>query len=111
MAQDAHGAGSRETGVGSFGLQVLLVALAVLFAATVIVTWWFRDQAAQWDDAVRPLPLGLWLTSLALVGVSAAVETAARAAARPASFGSRAVTFLGLAGLCMLIFQIGRAHV
>lgn len=100
MAHDAQGAGSRDAGVGSFGLQVLLVALAVLFAATVIVTWWFRDEAPQWEQAVRPLPLGLILATAALAGLSALVELAARRAAQPA----RAARLTSVAAVCLLLF-------
>lgn len=99
------GAGSRDAGVGAFGLQLLLVALAVLFAATLIATWFFRDAAAQWGTAVPSLPLGLFLTSGVLVILSWLVESAARAAAKPA----RAASLLALGGLCALIFLAGQA--
>ncbi len=103
-ASAAHGAGPRETGVGSFGLQILLVALAVLFASTVIATWYFRDQAAQWGSAVPSLPAGLLITTALLGVLSALVETAARAADRP----KRAAGLLAAAGACALLFLVGQ---
>ncbi len=104
MSSSAQEADPRDPGIGFFGLQILLVALAVLFASTVIVTWYFRDAAAQWGTAVTRLPAGLWLTSAVLVALSALVEAAARATARPA----RAARLLTVGALCAVLFLAGQ---
>lgn len=105
MSAVQPGAGSRDTGVGSFGLYLLLVALAVLFAATVIVTWFFRDAAAQWGTAVPSLPVGLVLTTVVLGALSLLVESAARAAA---ANPPRAARLMAWGGVCALIFLAGQ---
>jgi len=105
MTPDQEGAGARDQGVGSFGLQLLLVALAVLFASTVIATWFFRDAAAQWGTAVPELPLGLFLTTAVLAALSFLVEAAARAAA---ASPARAARLLTLGGACALAFLAGQ---
>jgi heme/copper-type cytochrome/quinol oxidase subunit 3 len=105
MSAAQPGAGSRDPGVGSFGLYLLLVALAVLFASTVIATWFFRDAAAQWGTAVPSLPVGLLLTTAVLGVLSLLVEGAARAAAaNPA----RAARLLAFGGICALVFLAGQ---
>ncbi len=105
MSPAREGAGARDPGVGSFGLQLLLVALAVLFASTVIATWFFRDAAAQWGTAVPKLPLGLFLTTAVLAVLSLLVEGAARvAAANPA----RAARLLAVGSVCALAFLAGQ---
>lgn len=106
MSAEQPGAGPRDPGVGSFGFQLLLVALAVLFAATVIATWFFRDAAAQWGTAVQALPLGLLITTGLLAILSPLVEAAARAAA---ANPPRAARLLAAGGLCALLFLAGQA--
>jgi cytochrome c oxidase subunit 3 len=105
MSRSAQEADPRDPGLGFFGLQILLVTLAVLFASTVIVTWFFRDVAAQWGTAVTRLPAGLWLTSAVLVVLSVLIEAAARAAARPA----RATRLLAAGAVCAVLFLAGQA--
>jgi cytochrome c oxidase subunit 3 len=101
------GAGFPATGVGSFGLMLFLVALAVLFAATVVATWYFRDQAATWADTVPALPPGVWATTALLALLSVFAERGARAAAR--SGGRAARGALIAAAVCAVLFLVGQA--
>jgi len=100
------GAGSPATGVGSFGLLLFLVALSVLFAATVVATWFFRDQATNWAENVPALPLGVWLTTALLAFLSFFAERAARIAS--ASGGKAARNALLAASVCSLLFLAGQ---
>jgi cytochrome c oxidase subunit III len=65
------------------GLNVFLVSLSVLFAASLVGYFVTRAQSPHWRIADRPgLPGGLWLSTLILVGVSFALEGALRAVRR-----------------------------
>ncbi len=73
--QNAAGRSSQPlpAGASSLGLRVLLASLAALFLATIFCGWYFRDTGAS-GRLLPPLPWGLWLTSLLLLGVSAAAQ-------------------------------------
>lgn len=82
--------------------MLFLVALAVLFAATVVATWYFRDQAQGWGAVSPALPAGIWGATALLVVLSIGAERGARVAA--AAGGRPARGALLLAGACSLVF-------
>lgn len=101
-ATDRKGADSPLVGVGSFGLMLFQVALSVLFASTVVATWYFRDQAAAWSDSRPSLPVGLWVATAMLGFLSYFAEQGARRSAR--GHGASAHRAILAAGACALIF-------
>ena len=100
------GAGAPATGVGSFGLTLFLVALAVLFAATLVSTWFFRGGLGLSSESLPAVPPGVWATTAILVLLSWFAESGARAAC--AAGGRAARTALLGAGLCSLFFLAGQ---
>lgn len=70
-------------GASSLGLRVLLASIAALFMATLFCGWYFRDTGNA-EGALPALPLGIWLTTLLLLGVSGFAEKAARGVDRKA---------------------------
>lgn len=70
---------SLPAGTSSMGLWVLLASLGALFIATIFCGWYFRDAGADAGRPLPDLPIGLWLTSLLLIGLSFCAERGARA--------------------------------
>lgn len=64
-------------GASSLGLRVLLLSIAALFMATLFCGWYFRDTGNT-GEALPALPLGIWVTTLLLIGVSGYAERGAR---------------------------------
>ncbi len=63
------------------GVYVLFASLAVLFLATLVGYFVTRADSANWRGATTPAPpAGLWLSTLLALAISAALESARRAA-------------------------------
>jgi len=86
-------------GASSLGLRVLLLSIAALFLATLFCGWYFRDTGNT-EEALPALPLGIWATTLLLIGVSGYAEKGARRRDRKAVHLSQlfALAFLLLQG-------------
>ena len=93
-------------GASSLGLRVMLASLSGLFLASLFCGWYFRDTGSQ-EEALPTLPLGIWLTTLLLGLVSAAIESGRRKGQAASSAGaSRTGVQLSLAfGLAFLLAQ------
>lgn len=102
-----EGAGSPGGGAGSFGLILFLVALSVLFAATLVSTWWFGHESSGWSRAAPPLPPGVWLTTAVLGLLSFSAERGARVAAAAGGRAARGAVLAAAA--CSLVFLAGQA--
>jgi cytochrome c oxidase subunit 3 len=64
-------------GAGVLGMWVFLMALAVLFAASIAGYLIVRLRAPAWPPPGMPrLPSGLWVATLAIVGASVAIQQA-----------------------------------
>lgn len=63
------------------GVYVLFASLAVLFLATLVGYLVTRHDSPRWNNAETPAPpAGLWLSTVLVVAISAALENARRAA-------------------------------
>ena len=78
---------------GKFGMQLLLLSLGMLFAASVLAYVVLRINAAGLASEVPALPRGLWLSTLLLLTSSGTIHLATKAVQR----GDRALTSLMLA--------------
>jgi len=87
------------------GLWVLLASLGALFIATIFCGWYFRDAGATAGRSLPDLPVGLWLTSLLLIGLSSCAERGARAARA----GLPAIRLLQVSLVFGLLFLAGQA--
>ena len=81
-----HGQDGRATPLedaGMMGMYLLLAALAMLFAASVVGYWTIRSQHQPWPPPGFPvLPRTLWLSTLLIVSASVAIQRALSAARR-----------------------------
>ncbi len=81
-----HGQDGRATPLedaGMMGMYLLLAALAMLFAASVVGYWTIRSQHQPWPPPGFPvLPRTLWLSTLLIVSASVAIGRALSAARR-----------------------------
>jgi len=106
---------------GMMGMYLLIVALGMLFAASVVGYFVIRSQHQPWPPPGFPvLPRTLWLSTLLIVSASMAIRHALGAARRgeqPAMRRSLAMTFaLGVAFLasqstawCQIVGQVTQA--
>lgn len=84
--QDGDGilvtAGDREAGppgTGTLGMTVFLAALAVLFAASLVGYLVIRIRADTWPpEGTEGLPAGLWVSTVVILGCSAAMHVAVK---------------------------------
>lgn len=60
------------------GMLLLLASLSVLFGASLVAYGITRAQNAAWRGDLPPLPDALWLSTLLMLSVSAALEVALR---------------------------------
>lgn len=92
--------------VGRFGMLLFLASLASLFVAAMIGFAYTQAFSSQWPDrAGRALPAGLWLSTLAILGVSGAMHAAVASAKRGRQTALRlsiGVAFLLAAGFMAL---------
>jgi heme/copper-type cytochrome/quinol oxidase subunit 3 len=81
-----HGQDGRATSLedaGMMGMYLLLAALAMLFAASLVGYWTIRSQHQPWPPPGFPvLPRTLWLSTLLIVSASVAIQRALSAARR-----------------------------
>jgi len=75
----APNAGTTPT--GRLGMRLLLAALAMLFAASIVGFLAVRLRAPSWPPAGMPrLPASLWLSTVLILASSATIELACRGA-------------------------------
>ena len=91
-------------GTGRLGMRILVLALSMLFAASILGYLVVRGRAAAWPPAGMPhLPSGLWVSTLVLLVSSATMQAAVRAARAGRQSSLRwwmvATTLLGVAFL------------
>lgn len=68
-------------GVGLLGMKLLVVALSMLFAASIVGYLIIRSRAAAWPPPGMPrLPGTLWVSTLIIVVSSLTMQSAVRAA-------------------------------
>jgi cytochrome c oxidase subunit 3 len=96
-------------GVGTMGMYMLVLSLGVLFAAGMVAYLAIRSGHEPWPPPEMPaLPRSLWLSTLAILAVSVAIQRALGAARRgdqPALKRNLALTLsLGLAFLALQAF-------
>jgi cytochrome c oxidase subunit III len=89
---------------GLFGMYLLVVALGMLFAASVVAYWVIRSQHQPWPPPGFPaLPRTLWLSTFAIVFSSVTIQRAVIAlrqgALSTAQWQLSVALFLGLAFL------------
>ena len=63
-----------QSGANRFGLWLFLAALAILFAAALLVMLAIRLEAVRWPDVLPPLPGVLWLSTGVLIASGAAMQ-------------------------------------
>jgi cytochrome c oxidase subunit III len=95
-------------GLGTFGMAVFLLALGVLFTASLVAYLSIRARAAAWPPPNEPpLPAGLWVSTVVILLCSASIHTALRSVRR-----DRQGTLLGallVTLLLSLIFLVSQA--
>ncbi len=71
---------SAPIGAGTFGMVLFLIALTMIFAATILGYFYMRSESPRWPPpGSPPLPRGgLWLSTGVLLLVSLAVQWALR---------------------------------
>jgi heme/copper-type cytochrome/quinol oxidase subunit 3 len=87
------------------GTYVLFASLSVLFAASLVAYFVTRAQSPLWRTEDLPrLPLGLWLSTLLIFGISSAFQSALGAARKnhPAALMQR--LWLGTALVALFLF-------
>lgn len=94
-------------GAKVLGTLVLVGSLAMLFFASMIGYFYVRAHATQWPPPGMPaLPVGLWLSTLVLLGTSGAIHRAVLAARLDATPAIVRWTRVTLAlGLLFLLLQ------
>jgi cytochrome c oxidase subunit III len=86
--------GTATTPTGRLGMRLLLAALAMLFAASIVGYLVVRLRAPSWPPAGMPrLPASLWVSTVLILASSASIELACRGARR----GQAGTTRRGLA--------------
>ncbi len=89
---------------GRFGMRLLVAALSMLFAASLVAYLLIRSRAQAWPPAGMPhLPGTLWISTLILLASSVTMQAAVRAARAGRAAALRAdmlvTTLLGIAFL------------
>ena len=89
---------------GRLGMRILVLALSMLFGASLLGYLIVRSRATAWPPPGMPsLPGGLWISTLILLASSATVQAAVRAARAGRQAGLRwgmlSTTLLGVAFL------------
>ena len=80
---DRGASGAVTTPTGRLGMLLLLAALAMLFAASIVGFLIVRLRAPSWPPAGMPrLPATLWLSTALILASSVAIEWALRGARR-----------------------------
>ena len=95
-------------GAGRFGMLLFLLALTILFAASLVGIIIVRFQVGTWrPEGFAGLPGGLWVSTLLILGASASVHLSllkARAGDNPGLVRALGVTFV--IGLVFLMLQV-----
>jgi cytochrome c oxidase subunit 3 len=94
-------------GAGGLGMALFLVALSVLFAASLILYFATRARFETWPPpGSPPLPGGLWLSTLLILASSYTVHRAVRAVRRDAQPALRNwIAATGALGAAFLVAQ------
>lgn len=97
----------RPANAGGVGMWLFLASLTPFFGASVIMLMWYRAQCLTWPPPGAPaLPVGLWVSTGLLGGISLVLHYAARAAAGFRCRAAQRGLFLGLLlGLAFLASQ------
>ncbi len=91
-------------GAGTLGMGLLILALSILFGASMVGYLIVRTRAETWPPPGMPrLPSGLWISTLIIIASSVTMQSALRAARRGGRSGLRSgmllTTVLGIAFL------------
>lgn len=68
--------GAHDGAIGTFGMWVFLAALFGLFASLLVVILIKRAESPHWPAGITHMPLGLWLATALLMGVSLVAQQA-----------------------------------
>ncbi len=92
---------------GRLGMRLLVLALSMLFAASLLAYVLIRSRAPVWPPAGMPrLPDTLWISTLVMLASSATMQTAVRAARAGQERALRAGMLLTtLLGVLFLVSQ------
>lgn len=89
------------------GLRIFLASISMFFLAAIAAYLWVRHAAPNWPPLDAPeLPRWLWLSTLALMGVSLFLHRAVAATRRGES--TTLMPQLRFAAICVLIFAAGQ---
>jgi cytochrome c oxidase subunit 3 len=101
------GRGPDTLGAGMLGMVLFLVALSMIFAATIFGYFYIRSGTAAWPPpGSPPLPRGLWLSTLLILLVSVAIQWALRSVRRNRQRSVRAaLTTTALLAAAFLVNQ------
>lgn len=94
--------GPQDGSVSAFGMWVFLSSLFGLFASLFVLILIQRNNAPRWPIGVEHMPLGLWLATALLIGVSLTVQQALRSVRRDRSDSVR--TWLVISGALIILF-------
>lgn len=100
--------GNAPRGAGKLAMRLFLIALGVLFAASMAGYLVVRLRAAEWPPAGSPrLPGGLWISTLLLLGSSGTMAGALAAIRDGHSAALRNWLYAtGLLGVAFLVSQV-----
>ncbi len=85
------GRGPDPLGAGFFGMVLFLIALSMIFGATLFGYFYIRSGTPAWPPpGSPPLPRGLWLSTLLILLVSATIQWAQRSIRRDGQRSLRA---------------------
>jgi cytochrome c oxidase subunit III len=95
-------------GAGMFGMVLFLVALSMIFGATILGYFYLRSGSPTWPPpSSPPLPRGLWLSTGILLLVSVTMQWALRAARRGRQDSLRvALVATGVLATAFLVNQV-----
>lgn len=122
-SEDRQTPGEREPSFAASAAQLLMIALfaslSMLFGASVVAVLVTRGQNEVWRTAEMPtLPASVWLSTLLLVALSAAMEVAKKSVSRNRTralnhwlVGSLALALVFLASQSLGLSAMIQAHV
>jgi cytochrome c oxidase subunit III len=109
QARAWKGALAGSAGAGMFGMILFLVALSMIFGATILGYFYLRSGSPTWPPpSSPPLPRGLWLSTGILLLVSVAMQWALRGAQRDRQGSLRAA--LVTTGVLAGVFLVNQAR-
>jgi cytochrome c oxidase subunit III len=97
-----------DAGLGMFGMILFLVALSMIFGATIGGYLYIRSGSAAWPPpGSPPLPRGLWLSTIVILLVSVKIQWALRCVRRGRQRSLRAA--LIATGVLATLFLVNQA--